>query len=216
MTKPIAVRGVGLRSSTSVVAVLLSLLPLALLGTRVLSYLEYLTVGPRTIAWAGATRGRFLDNVWSTLGIGREIDFNTSQPLAVAAIVMCLATGRHLLRQGVSRRFADLLPQAAVMLGALALAYRFPALMVATGVLVHQLASKKARPFFAWLGVAICVLLCVLPLDVSLRDFEGPARWASAKACMGSSDELEYLANKRVCVSWESSDYLEPRLMWVW
>lgn len=200
---------------SEIVAVVLCLVPIGALLGRIASLSEYVTIGPRVLPIVGQTSGRLLDRFVAALGVTTEIDSTTAAALALVAVGISAAVSRQLAARGYRGTVVHLLPQAALLVAALALGYRFPSFLGLVGLFGFRLASRK-HVVATWIATVLCIVMCGIPIDITLRDFEGPPRWTSAESCQTHAEYEAYLSDRRVCVSTDASVYREPRIVWVW
>jgi hypothetical protein len=190
-------------------ACLLGVFALAVVLRQALVVFCLVTLGPLTIGRAG----------WSVLGAFGSLPSYAS--VGAFAISVTPAAGFLWLRtrSRLSPRVAAGLVQVVLGLALLGYSYRFTALAAIFGVLIAQWyarPSDRSRQLMLTAWVLI-IVLCFLPLDVSLQAFPGRPHLAPAvSGLLTGSAFTKAGRGEVVIVGYCDSLYDEPRWVWVW
>jgi hypothetical protein len=113
---------------------------------------------------------------------------------------------------------SSLLVQAGTGLFALALSYRFLALLTFFGMLLSRSAVSDTRRAIGWRLWGATLLVCLAPIDISLRSaVTSPRPRLVATANCASRRDIELnSASQLVCVAGGPWLYSEPRWVVVW
>jgi hypothetical protein len=138
--------------------------------------------------------------------------------LALASLPAFVAASARLRAWG-GRVDAALPLQVGTGLFALALSYRFVALLILCGVLICHLRNSNVRRLAAWWMWGLALLACLAPVDVSLRSsaaLRQPGLVPTAECQTVHRAAEEEQAGTLVCVPDSPLLYSEPRYMVVW
>lgn len=140
--------------------------------------------------------------------------------LEVAVVTLAVTfVGSAVCRPTQGQLDSSLLLQLGTGLVALALSYRFVALLVLLGIIACRSRQSERRRLAAWRMWAAVLLVCLAPIDISLRATVGSPRPRLVRTanCELSSRMSELNnASSIVCVAGGTPLYSEPRWVLVW
>jgi hypothetical protein len=189
---------------------------LVLLARQTASLVEFVTVGPVRAGVLGID-GLAVLRLFERLGlsrsivVGREVANASAVLLAVTAALLWVRT-----RRSRGLRFATIVVQGMLGMAMIGVSYRFVALVGVLCVAVWQV--WRPRLWVVWVLWGASIGTCVLPVDLTLRNFPGEARLVETGSCSTASAYERYAAGtmQYVCVDWGQSLYFAPRAAWVW
>ena len=199
-------------------------------SSKVLSIMAYLLLGI-AIAWIGrqvscgfvvTTLGApwlglpsSLHSVLEALGLGVPFPYGPAGTLLCAGLGLPGAI-RVATRSAGPWRNARIAAGAMLVGGVLAASYRFTALVTCTVCLGLLLCGVWRRTGF-WASGVLVMVLCVLPIDLTLRARPGPPRAVpTTSGCLTmESGRLDGLGELAI-VGGVDSGFFEPRWVFVW